>query len=396
MSVVGIFSLILSLFLTSISWQRLTISRLLLSIALLFEHIVACFYNYWYALHNIADAWSYYYDPLHLGAQPWGLSTALVTQITHVLRFRLGATYLDSFLFFQCFSLAGVMLLPRIFDDIEAKVGVPERRGYWALLFLPSLHFWTVAIGKDAPLLLGISLAVWSMLNLRRRFPFFCSALFIMVLFRAHIALMAVASLAAATFFDSTGSTGRKIGLLAVALSGLFLVLGPVQQTIDVDVTSASSVEQFVDKHVSIGENFAGTTSIGHASFPVKAFSLLFRPFFFDANSVLGVAASSENILVVLLFIYLIARWRDLFLLTRRVLFIRFVLLYAALILLGLAVLYYNIGLGLRQRVMVYPMIYSVLVAMWSLRSRPAQAMRRPVGAQPVPKGIANTPVQQV
>jgi hypothetical protein len=387
--------MLLSIAMTSIAWTRMSMPRLSLTLALLAEHVIACIYNYQYAQTAIADAWAYYYDPLHWGTEPWGLSTILVTQITHILKVRFGATYFDCFFFFQAISMGGVALLTRTFDEIEANVGVPALRGYWALLFLPSVHFWTVAIGKDSPLFLAVSLAVWSMLSLRKRFVWFGLAMVIMVLFRAHIALMAVTALAAASFFGKDTTLGRRIGLLFVALVGMVLVLGPVQETIGADVTSASGVQDFLDKKITAGEHFAGTTSIGHASFPFKVFSLLFRPFFVDATGVPGVVASAENVLVVFMLIYTIMHWRDLILLARRVLFIRFNLIFAGVLLLGLAILYYNVGLGLRQRVMAYPMIFSVIVSMWALRRKNKMEAPPQPARGLMPSGNANRPLHE-
>ena len=370
MTVVTLAAILLSVATVGLVCTRLTVSKLLLFGALLGAHIAACLFNYTYTLSHISDTSAYYYDPFYYWNQPWGLGTTFVTQVTHILRFGFGASYLDCFLFFQVFGLAGTALLARCFDDIEANVGVPERRGYWILLFLPSLHFWTVAIGKDAPLLFAISLCVWSMLNLRKRFVFFGLSILVMVLFRAHIALMAILSLGAATFFGSSASLGRKLGLSGAAFLGLLLVLGPVQDTIHADVTSASSVQDFLATQSQIGANFGGTTSIGDAPFPVKLLSLLFRPLFFDAIGIPGLVASVENILILLFFMYMVVRWRDVLFLARRVLFIRFVLVFAAMVLLSLALIYYNVGLGLRQRVMSYPMLFSLLVAVWSIRQK--------------------------
>lgn len=370
MTAVTLIAMALSIAAMSIAWTKLTVPKLLLSVALLFAHVAACLYNHNYTLSHLSDSFFYYYDPFGYWNRSWGLGTVLVTQLTHVLRFGLGATYLDCFLIFQTFSLAGVALLARTFDEIEAKVGVPERRGYWVILFLPSLHFWTVAIGKDAPLMFAISLCVWSMLSFRRRFVFFCIAILVMVLFRAHIALMAILSLGAAAFFGSSISFGRKLGVFVIAIAGFLLVLGPVQSTINADVTSASSVEDFLARQSDIGAATAGTTSIGSVSYPIRLVSLLFRPLFFDAAGLLGLLASAENVLVVIAFLYILIHFRDLVFLARRVDFIRFIILFATIILLSLALIYYNVGLGLRQRVMAYPMIFTLLVAMWSIRQR--------------------------
>lgn len=396
MTAVTLFALILSAASISLAWNRLTVSKLVLSVALLFAHLAACLFYYNYTLSHISDSYTYYYDPFGYWNKPWGLGTTLVTQLTHLLRYGLGATYFDCFLVFQVFSMAGIAILARTFDEIEACAGVAERRGYWAVLFLPSLHFWTVAIGKDAPLLLGISLCLWAMLSFRKRFLYFCIAMLLMVLFRAHIALMAIISLAAAAFFGASISLGRKLAVVGVAVAGLILVLGPVQHTISADVTSASSVEDFLTRQSDLGASVGGTTSIGQIGFVLRLFSLLFRPLFFDAVGVLGLLASAENALVVLAFLYMLTHARNVALLARRVEFIRFSIFFAAIVLLSLALVYYNVGLGLRQRVMAYPMIFSLLVALWSLRRRQKLEAAPPAGARLMVNANANRPLTEL
>lgn len=378
MTVFGILGLLLSVLALGIGWTRTAGSRFALMGLLLVAHVAASLYYYEYSMRVIADAWSYYFDPFNLANRPFGLSTVLVFKIIHFMKVTLGASYLDSFLVFQSFGFAGVMILARIFDEIETNIGVPNPRGYLALLFLPSVNFWTAAIGKDAPLFLAISLCVWAMLNLRKRFLYFCLALTIMVLFRAHIALIAAAALAMAAFFDSSASLGRKLGLLTIAVVAIWFALGPVKSTLNVDVTSVSAVSQFLDANNKIYANVAGTTSIGHASFFFRIFSLLFRPFFIDASGILGLVASAENVGVVLGLLYTLFHWRDLMLAMRRVLFVRFCLIFAFVILVSLTVVYYNVGLGLRQRVMAYPMIFSALVTLWAMRAKDAPARVRP------------------
>jgi len=370
MTAITLIALALSVASIGLVWTRLTVPKFALSIALLFAHLGACIYNYNYTLSHISDSYAYYYDPFNYWNQPWGMSTVLVTQITHILRFSFGATYLDCFLLFQTFSMAGVAILARMFGEISEKIGVQERQEYLAILFLPSLHFWTVAIGKDSPLLFGISLCLWAMLNLRKRVFYFCLSILVMVLFRAHIALMAIISIGAAAFFGSSVRFSRKIAVVGIALAGVILVLGPVQRTISADVTSVSSVADFFTKQSDLGARFAGTTSIGQVGFAMRLVSLLFRPLFFDAIGFLGILASAENVLVVITVLYMIANARNLKLLLQRVEFIRFIFVFSVLLLLSLALVYYNIGLGLRQRVMAYPMGFSLLVALWSLKRK--------------------------
>jgi hypothetical protein len=367
-TLVSFAAVFISILAIAFTWKRPTLAKLLLSGLLLIAHLGACLYYYLYSQNAVADASGYYFASHIWQGQPFSFGTIAVVKFVQLLKVKFDATYLDCFLLFQSFGFAGIVIMARVFEEIESFVGVAEHRGYLALLFLPSAQFWTAAIGKDAPLFLGVSLSVWAMLSFRRRIPQFCAALAIMVLFRPHIALMAVTALAGAAFFGQGTSAGRRMGLLAIALIGFGLLVGPVQDSLKVDVTSTTSVSAFLDKNNSIYATVAGTTSLGHASFAVRTISLLFRPFFFDAHGGLGLIASVENLGVVLAFIYTLLHLRDLIQLVRRVLFIRFALLFAFILLFSLVLVYYNVGLGLRQRVMAYPMIFSILVALWSMR----------------------------
>lgn len=370
MTGVSLVGILISVAAMMFAWKKITLAHVLLSLLLLALHICACIYYYTYTLSSISDASGYYLDPAHFGAMPLSIGTMLVFKICHVLRASFGATYLDCFMVFQSAGFAGISTLIRVFSDIETRAGVTERRGYLALLFLPSVNFWTSAIGKDAPLFFAISLAVWSLLNLRGRWIPFCVSLAIMVLFRAHIGLMAVTALAAAVFFERSLSFGRKAILLGVALIGLAVTVAAVRSSLGLDVTSVSSVRSYLAVQNNAFAAVAGGTSVGYASFPMRIISLLFRPFFFDASGLLGLVASVENVGAVLGFFYVMRRWRELALLAKSVLFIRFILIFSFLILFSLTLIYYNVGLGLRERVMAYPMIFSLLVALWSTRRR--------------------------
>jgi hypothetical protein len=367
---ISIVALLISIAAIGFSWSRSTITRLTICTILLFVHIAASLYYYLYSQAAAADSSMYYFDPYGFANAPWGLSTQFVIKLCQLLKVDFGASYLDCFLLFQSVGFAGIMIMARVFDEIETSIGVPERRGYWALLFLPSVSFWTAAIGKDAPVFFAISLCVWAALNLRKRYVYFCISLALMAALRAHIGLMAAVAFGAATFFGSSISLGRKAGLLVVALVGIFLTGGAVENSLGVDPTSVSSVTNFLDDQNAVFSNVVGTTSLGNAPYPLRVVSLLFRPFFIDAHGILAMVASLENVGVLIAVLYILTHRRDLTLLFRRVLFIRFVVIFAFIVLFSLTLVYYNIGLGLRQRIMAYPMIFSILVAMWSLREK--------------------------
>ena len=366
-SPVGLTGVAISLLALFIACNKSTIYKAVIFVLLLVFHLSASLYYFQYSQTNVADASGYYFQ---VAGQPFSLGTMAVVKFVEILRTKFNATYFDCFIFFQSFGYCGLLILARVFSEIESNVGVPEQRGYLGLLFLPSVNFWTAAIGKDALMFFAIALCVWAIMNLRRRLLFFVISLGVMVLFRAHIALMAATALAGAALFGSDISLGRKLGLLSISLVGIWSTIDAVQSTIDVDVTSTASVTEFFDKSNKIYSTVAGSTSTGSASFPLRVVSLLFRPLFFDAHGLMGILASLENVGFLAAIYYTVLHWRDFAQLLRRVFFFRVVALFALILLFSLTLIYYNVGLGLRERVMAYPMMFSIFVAMWSVRRK--------------------------
>jgi uncharacterized protein with PQ loop repeat len=260
--------------------------------------------------------------------------------------------------------------MAKVFNEIQSKIAVPRQTNYLILLFLPSVNFWTSSIGKDGPIFFAISLCIWAALSLRKRFILYGLSVFVMLLFRPHIALLAALALGGAAFLGSTVTMGRKIGILTIGLGAAFFISHAVESTFDVDATSASSLADFLERQGTANANTAGTTSIGDAPIWIRLLSLFFRPLYFDARDMMGYVASIENTFIILAAIYLIYHWRDVSHLARRVQFIMFICVFAFLITGVLTLMYYNVGLGLRERVMVYPMAFSLLVAIWSLRRK--------------------------
>jgi hypothetical protein len=365
--IVGLAGAVISVGALPVSSVKGTSGRTFLALGLLVLHLVACVAYYVYVQSNPADANAYYFDKLHYSSAPFALGTVFVGKITQVLRTNLGGSFLECFIFFQAIGFWGIMILMRTFQEIQFKMRVSETTLPYYLLFIPGIQFWTVAIGKDAPLFFAVSLCVWCLLELRKRLILFAVSLLVMVAFRAHIALIVMTSLAAAAFLHSKISFGRKAGLLGVALIGVALLASTVSATLNVDVTDTSSLENFLQEREDIAARIGGQTTIGDVSIPIRFLSLLYRPFFVDAGNWLGTIASFENVGSLLLTIYLVKNWRSVVFLTRRVFFARFCLILSIVLITLLALVYYNIGLGLRQRTMVLPALLSLFVALWAM-----------------------------
>lgn len=365
--VVGLAGTIVSVAAIPFSSKRMTTERLLLALILLCLHVCASIAYYIYALHNPADSQTYYFDRYDLSSYPFSLGLVFVVKMTQFIKQVLGGSYFECFLLYQGIGFWGIVLLMRTFEDIEDRIGFNTRSFSLLLLFLPSLHFWTSAIGKDALAFFGISLCTWAMIKMRSRWAMLCFGLAVVLLVRPHVAFVIAASIAIAALLQWNISFGRKIGLASAALIGAISLIDPIQSTFSVDITDPRSFSAFFDDRNGIAENVGGNTTIGNASLVARFIALLFRPFFVDASNILGLIASVENLGCVLMFLFLLSKITSIHLIMKRVFFIRYCVTVSAVLIIILALFNYNVGTGLRERVMVFPSLLSFLVALWAL-----------------------------
>lgn len=368
MSAVGLIGILLCLAALPFFPPARSSRGLLLFGALLALHLAASVAFYEYALTSSADSALYYYDTTGLRRSEIQLGTIFTIKLVQSIKGTVGGTYLDHFLLFQSLGFWGILLLQRCIDHARQTFGDALTKAPYWVLFLPGLHFWTGAIGKDAPLFLGVSLALWATIRMSTRAIWFALAVFIMVLFRPHIALLATAALAGGAFFGSRSGALAKISLVAVALVAVGIVAGTVEQSLTVNLTDPSSVGAFLEKQQQRSQWVQGATNLQDAFFLLRLFSLLFRPLFIDASGAFGLVSSAENLIYILVFGFMIWAWRDGVIAFRSELVFRFGLFFALAVMFLLTLTYYNVGLGLRQKTMFMPALLTFFTAQWMLR----------------------------
>jgi hypothetical protein len=345
-------------------------ARFVLFVLLLLLHIGAMIANFLYTQDRGGDANLYYYDPTGVYGLVGGLGTAFVINLVQFLKSYLGGSFFDYFLLFQAMGFWGILFVLRAFDDIHEELGQPIFKNVYLLLFLPGLHYWTSAIGKDAPIFLGIALCVWAALRLQRRYLAFGAGVAIALLVRPHVALMALVAVALALLLGRNVSLLTRAVLLAVVVAGISSVAALVEGTFSgLSLSSTDSVSEFLESKSQVSEESGADLGIVSASFPVKLVSLLFRPFFIDAEGALGYVASLENVVLLAIFFTLVRRFGTVLAVARGALFARFALFFFIILTLLLAMVNYNVGLGLRQKTMMMPALLAFFAALLAVRN---------------------------
>lgn len=336
-----------------------------------------------------------------LWAGDWGVltergvtGTAAMESLAGVLYAVTGPSAAAGFAIFALLSFFGAYLgyrgFVRALPDGSARL-------YARLVFLlPSMLFWPASLGKEAWMIAMLGLSAWGatrVLQGDRGIALLLVGIAGLGALRPHMAAMTVTALAAAPLIRSPpGDTvrrrrGRRVLLVTVLVAGTLATIA-AQRTFGLASLSPDTITGFLDtlsEHTDTGGSaFSNVETINPLLTPVAFVSVLLRPFPFEAANLLMWLASAEALFVAAL---LLGRWRSLrhsLRLLRSNGYVAFATIYTVLFVLSYS-FFNNLGLLVRERVQVLPVLF-VLVAASSTRAhRARQASLSSAGHSTVP-----------
>lgn len=393
MTIWGFVGIILGFLAIPVAFTRPSRAKVAFVTVLYLMHVAVSIVYYWRAQQNSVDSFMYYFDPFRSYEDGFALGTQAIIWITQFLKAHTGGTYLDFYLVFQAIGFLGIMVLLRVFEEIHNELRLPHSPYLYALVAIPSLHFWSSALGKDGPFLLAGSLVLWASMRLPSRAKALIGALALMLLIRPHIALVAGAALSLAVVVGRGIPAYLRIALFLVASAGTGVAVSALESTYSIDVTSAESIGQQFERRDNVLQSDDAGNSAVNAAFPIRLLSLLFRPFFFDADEMFAMVASFESAFVLFLVLLFMVRFRDMLGLFQNVFFARYAVIYAGGLTLFLAISYWNVGLGLRQKwTMLMPMYLVLFVAVQAVRAARKRSAMEAVPLAPAGYSAAGQP----
>jgi hypothetical protein len=382
--IVSLLGLVISLFAYLLAFPDERTRRFDIYAALLSLHIIACIGFWLMSFESAMDAFLYYRDPFgFIKENPFSSGTYFVVHFVQGMRSWLGGSFLDHFLFFQCFGMIAMALLIRSLNEIALSLNISVPLHVYLTLFLPGLHFWTAGIGKDGPMLMAICLAGWSALKIDKRFVWMGAALALMACVRPHITPMVMAGAVAGLLLTKQVPTRVRLILAPLALIGSIILIGRATQSLNLSL-DPESVSTFVEDQQGLGDRFGSGSDLGSLPLPLKIFSLLFRPLFVDAQGMTQLAASVENSALLYFCGYILFHMKVVLKLARNVFYFTYFLVFDAALILSLSLVSYNIGMGQRMKMMAVPGILLLYGTIFMYkRALAAQALQ--VAVQPPP-----------
>lgn len=267
------------------------------------------------------------------------------------------SSYLNATLIYNLIGSLGLVLF-----YLSLKKFLKSLPWYWGLiLFLPSISYWSSAIGKDAVSFLSICTLVYAVTTANRKTPLYIISIFLMLMVRPHVAFMIVASYVFYFIVQSKVHLVFKLTALPILTIGALILLNLTTEYVGIDETSTSGVVDYYDSTQGANNKGGGGIDTSSMSLPVKLFSYMFRPLPFEAHSAITLIASIENSILLLTFIFLMYTSKSklkLLVVDKRLWLTTYIIFTSIMLSYGLS----NLGIAARQKWMFMPILIYLLI----------------------------------
>lgn len=348
------------------------------SVFLYVWHTFFCLFYLWYAMNNGGDSIKYYRLATS-GDFILKPGTNSVLMINSLFVYGLNFSIMGAYLINNIFGFLGLLAFQGSLNFATENKNRRIKQLGMLIVLLPSVSFWTSALGKDSISFMATGFALWAALKLEKRTLLMAFAIFMMFLVRPHMAGMMIIALAFSMVLSAKVSLVRRL-IMGVAALLIAAVLVPfaLQYAGVSDPNSAEAVMDYMEGRQ--GTNMGGGSSVDIASMslPEKLFTYIFRPTIFEARNVFTLAAAIDNLILLYLFIaggYALIKNKSRKFTENR----KFMWVYASLAWFVLAMTTANLGIAVRQKWMFAPVLIFLLISLIGKEKKQAAVAEKPV-----------------
>lgn len=336
-----------------------------------------------YTFYFISDAKVYYIRSLSYDTFLYLGSTG-IDYILSILRLNLKFQYLTIFLIFSLLGSIGLLLLDSLIKDATLNSSNLVKKILSCIVLLPSISFWSSAIGKDSLAFLSVCLFLFSLIKLEERNILFYIALAIMFFIRPHITILYLFSAFIYYLFSKNLNKTKSLTNFVIIILFTFALVPfslqfagvlSIDEFWQLDINLLlKKISLFTDHRQSL--NLLGNSSVNIKEMTLfeKLFTYYFRPQIYEANNVFAFVSSIDNLLILLLFVFWILNI-CFYLFIKKIIFTKInlnvflgILVYIIAISLILSSTTSNLGIAVRQKWMVLPfLLYLIIVSSKSL-----------------------------
>jgi hypothetical protein len=335
-----------------------TITRALL---LYIWHSVFCF-AYIFATTIIGGDSIWYYTSSLNVLREFSVGTTAVQYLTAIFTVGFGLTYISTFLVFNIIGSYGLLAFDATLRHINKnKSGFVKSLSLFIIL-LPSLSFWSSAIGKDSIHFMATTFLLWSCIDFNKRKKMFLFSLGLIFLVRPHISGIAIIAFTLSIIFIKTYSPSMKKIYFIISLISLIFILPFILEYVGLGRSiSIDTIISYIKSRQNVNMGGGSSIDIRQMNLPYQLFTYLFRPLPYEAHSVFAFLSSIDNVLILtvftLSFLSIISLKGQKFNLNHPTENRLFLLIFGMAMLIILSLTTANLGIAVRQKWMVLPIL---------------------------------------
>ena len=318
---------------------------------------VHTFYSvvYWYLWTQVgySDV-IYYYNAALVEPYLWEPGTTLIITLMKVLVVFFNLKLFDCFLVFNILGVIGVQLLLRVLLDIWPKFNNKISWMPYLIMLMPGHHLWSGAPGKDAIAYLSVTVLVFGLH--RSKYNVVLIGIFLMFLTRPHISLVMVLALIISLAISHSVNKHHRWLLFFLGLVAYFLI-DVATQFIGMGAFSLANLLEFIEGRRNIIMPGDSSYDPNEVAFIVRLYRYILAPLFFDARSFSGLIVSFENLFLLIFFTkYILLNIINIVKRIRTPI-ISFSAVYCLVMLVIMTITTTNVGIALRQKYMIVPIL---------------------------------------
>ncbi|MDO6439167.1 hypothetical protein Q4534_17225 [Cyclobacterium sp. 1_MG-2023] len=242
----------------------------------------------------------------------FGEGTTFILWLTYIPSRILGLSYFTGNILFGFLGFIGIryvfVLVYKYFPTNHEILGIPL---YPTVFYITNLHFWTSGVGKDAIAFWAIAWFLFSIQQYKEKWWQASIAFFFVYMCRPHMGQALIGGAAIAIILGTDINRAYKFGLASLALIGSIYMSTYTLEALKLEDFDLATLEAFSSsKSGNLNTIKVGSgVNISSYSLPMKLFTYLFRPLFFDAHNIVSFISSFENLLYLWLSLFIYKNW---------------------------------------------------------------------------------------
>lgn len=286
---------------------------------LLFYHLLFSLFFTWYILTFGGDSkgyWLFGMEQVKIVDPTWmsyfGEGTTFILWICYFPSRVLGLDYITGNILFGFIGFMGIryifLMVADLFPTNHSVLNIPL---FPVIFYFPNLHFWTSGVGKDSISFWAIALFLYSIQHYKSKWIMAIIALFFAYMTRPHIGQALIAASGIALILGTGMKMQYKIALSVAAIGVSIWLSSKTLEALRLTDFSLDTMETFADSKIEgLGKARIGSSvDLTSYSWPMRLFTYLFRPLFFDAHNLMAFLSSFENALYFYLSFYIYRNW---------------------------------------------------------------------------------------